>query len=180
MQILESHYNYIVKHDLVTKFNYKNNNVVPKLQKIVLNFGIKEVNFKLLLPTLIALELVSSQKGALARSNKSNIALKIRKGVPVGCKVVLSKTNMYLFFSKIIITVLPKIKQFEGVVFKKAVTRPSKSFSFFFNNVLIFSELESQHELFKNTSVLDVSIVTNCRTVEELHFLLASFRFPIK
>jgi len=179
MQIFESHYDRTIKYDLLTKFNYNNLYLIPKLQKIVLNFGIKEVNFKLLLPTLIALELISSQKGILARSNKSNITLKIRKGAPVGCKVTLSKTNMYLFFSKIIITVLPKIKQFEGVVLKKQTQQP-KSFSFFFNDVLTFSELESQHEFFKNMPKLDISVITNCATVEELKFLLTSFRFPVK
>jgi len=179
MQTFESHYNHIIKYDLLTKFNYKNIYLIPKLQKIVLNFGIKEVNFKLLLPTLIALELISSQRGVLARSNKSNINLKIRKGAPVGCKIILSKTNMYLFFSKIIVTILPKIKQFDGIILKKQTQQP-KSFSFFFSDILIFSELESQHELFKSMPKLDISIVTNCLTVEELKFLLTSFRFPIK
>jgi len=179
MQIFESHYNHIIKYDLLTKFNYKSIYSIPKLKRIVLSFGIKEVNFKLLLPTLIALELVSAQKGVLSKSNKSNITLKIRKGAPVGCKVTLSKTNMYTFFSKIIIMIFPKIKQFEGTVLKKQTEQP-KSFSFFFSDVLVFSELESQHEFFKNAPKLDVSIVTNCQAVEELKFLLTSFRFPIK
>jgi len=178
MHIYESHYSNIIKYDLLTKFNYTNIYLIPRLQKIVLNFGIKEVNFKSLLPALIAIELISSQKGVLARSNRSNITLKIRRGAPVGCKVVLSKTNMYLFFSKILVKVFPKVKQFEGIIVKKQTQQP-KSFSFFFNDILIFSELESQHEFFKNMPKLDISIITNCTTVEELRFLLTSFRFPL-
>jgi ribosomal protein L5 len=81
MQIFETHYKQIIKYDLLTKFNYKNFYSIPKLKSIVLNFGIKEVNFKLLVPILMALELISSQKGLLTKAKKPNIKLILKKKI---------------------------------------------------------------------------------------------------
>lgn len=179
MHIFEHHYHNIIKLDFINKFNYKNIYSIPKIIKIVLNFGIKEVNFKLLLSLLTALELISSQKAILTRSSTSNISLKIRKGAPVGCKVTLRKSVMYLFFSKLILIIFPSIKQFDGFTFKPQ-TKEFKPFSFKLADILNFYEIESQYELFKSTPQLDISIVTDCKSKAELKFLLTSFRFPIK
>jgi len=179
MPYFSNHYNTKITHDLLSQLHYTNFYLLPKIQKIVLNFGIKEVNFKNILPSLTALTLISSQTPILTRSKTSNILFKIRKGAPVGCKVTLRKRNMYLFLSKLILSIFPGIKQFEGVLFKKSITK-SKSFSFFISDILIFKELESQYELFKNITKLDISIVINSRSLKELKMILTALRFPLK
>ena len=47
---------------------------------------------------MTALELITLQKGILTVTKKSNVILKLKKGEPIGCKVVLRKTNMYNFW----------------------------------------------------------------------------------
>jgi len=179
MHLFEQHYHCIIKPDFISKFNYKNIYSIPKITKIILNFGIKEVNFKVLLSLITALELISSQKAILTQSSTSNISLKIRKGAPVGCKVTLRKAAMYSFFYKLILIILPSIKQFDGFNFKPQTTE-FRAFSFKLADILNFYEIESQYELFKSTPQLDLSIVTDCNNKSELRFLLTSFRFPIK
>jgi large subunit ribosomal protein L5 len=179
MYYFNYHYNTQIKNDLLSQLHYPNLYLLPKIQKIVLNFGIKEVNFKSILPSLTALTLISSQTPILTRSKTSHILFKIRKGAPVGCKVTLRKASMYLFFSKLVTNIFPVIKQFEGIVFKKSIVQP-KSFSFFISDILIFNELENHYELFKNITKLDISVVINSSSLNELKIILTALRFPLK
>ena len=168
-----------IKSDFLIKFNYKNIFLSPQIDKLILNFGIKELNFKNILPTLTSLELITNQKTILTCSKMSNISLKIRKGVPVGCKVTLRNLNMSLFLSKVILIIFPSIKLFEGIPFKKSIEQ-YKSFSFCLDDALIFTELEHQYELFKSLPKLDISITTDVNSTQELNNLLTSCRFPVK
>ena len=168
-----------IKSDFLIKFNYKNIFLSPEIHKLILNFGIKELNFKNILPTLTSLELITNQKTILTCSKTSNISLKIRKGVPVGCKVTLRNLNMSLFLSKVILIIFPSIKLFEGIPFKKSIEQ-YKSFSFCLDEALIFTELEHQYELFKSLPKLDISITTDVNSIQELNNLLTSCRFPVK
>ena len=61
------------------------------LKKIVLNFGYQKSNLKYLISGLLALEFISSKKGKITKSRHLNLFLKIKKGDPVGCKIVLKK-----------------------------------------------------------------------------------------
>ncbi len=179
MHFFNHHYQNTIKPDFLLKFNYKNIFLAPKIEKINLNFGIKEVNFKNILPTLASLELMTNQKAALTCSKMANISLKIRKGVPVGCKVTLRNLNMSLFLTKLILIIFPTIKLFEGVTLKKSIEQ-YKSFSFCLDDVLIFTELEQQYELFKSLPKLDISITTTANSIQELNNLIISSRFPVK
>ena len=111
MHFLEYYYNNVIKFDLINRFNYKNLKNIPKLEKIVLNFGCKTFELKKLSLSLLSLQLITDKKGILTVSKKPNIVLKIRKGNPVGCKVILTKNLMYLFFAKLLIEILPKLKK---------------------------------------------------------------------
>ena len=118
-----------LKHDLLNKFNYKNINDLPKLEKVILNFGCKTNDMKQLSTAILALELITNQKGILTKSKKSNILFKIRKGNPVGCKVTLQKKSMFKFLEKILLEIFPKIKNFSGLTFSKRIKKNSFSFS---------------------------------------------------
>ena len=96
MHFLEYYYNNVIKFDLINRFNYKNLKNIPKLEKIVLNFGCKTFELKKLSLSLLSLQLITDKKGILTVSKKPNIVLKIRKGNPVGCKVILTK-NLILY-----------------------------------------------------------------------------------
>jgi large subunit ribosomal protein L5 len=94
MMIFNSFYLKTLKYELCNKFAYKNINEVPKLKKIILNFGCKTADLKHLSASLLALELITSQKGRITTTKSPNLLLKIKKGNPSGCKVTLKKTQM--------------------------------------------------------------------------------------
>ena len=174
MHFLEYYYINIIKYDLINRYNYKNIKDIPKLKKIILNFGCKTSELKKLSTSLLFLQLITTKKGKLTVSKQSNIVLKIRKGNPVGCKVLLVKTAMYKFLFKLLIEVLPRIKN--KILLKK--TSYKNTLTYNFENIMIFKELEKNYLVFSLLKNLQVTFVTNATTNEELFFLLNSFKFP--
>jgi large subunit ribosomal protein L5 len=170
MYFLKNYYQSVIQYDLVNKFQYENLQNLPKLQKIVLNFQHKD--FKNLASSLLSLELITAKRGTLTTANNSQILLKIRKGNPVGCKVILKKTLMYHFFTKLLVDVFPQIKEFKKFNFQPH----PHPFSFQLKNTFIFFEIEQNYSFFSSLPNLNITLVTNAKTQEELLFLLNSFK----
>ena len=171
MKFLKNYSKSIVKYDLINKFTYKKISNIPKLEKIILNFTFKKYEFKSLLSSLVALELLTFQRPTVTKSKVSNISLKVRKGNPIGCKLTLRKNNMFNFFFKL-------LNEFFKTTGKKVSSKKqkNKSFSFMIKNILIFDELEKNYRFFKNLSNLNVTLVTNSRNTNSLLFLLKSYK----
>ena len=81
----------------------------------------------------------------MTRAKRSNILLKIRKGQPSGCVVVLKKKEMYDFFFKLLIDIFPNLKEFKAFKINKNL---KTSFSFTLKHLINFKELERQFYLF--------------------------------
>jgi large subunit ribosomal protein L5 len=141
MHFLEYYYNNIIKKDLINRFNYKSIKKIPKLKKIVVNFGCKSFDLKKLASSSLSLQLITTKGGVLSVSKKPNLLLKIRKGNPVGCKLFLTKYLMYEFFAKLIQDIFPRIKN------KKQIKNFFFAGSFTYNieNALLFKELEKNY-----------------------------------
>ena len=133
---------------------------------------------KTLATNLLALELITNQKGLLTISRRPNLVLKIRKGNPTGCKLTLKKNFMLTFLSKISNEIFPKIKNFNGIIINKKINKTG--FSFIIKNTLNFSELTEQYYLFNNLPNLNLSLTLNVNSKEETLFLLKSIQLPLK
>ena len=171
-------YTKTLKFDLINKFYYTDLKKLPSLKQITLNFSCKTTELKTLATHLIALELISNQKGIITISKRPNLLLKIRKGNPSGCKITLRKTLMINFLSKSFNETFPKIKNFNGIVIHQKVEKGALSFSI--KDTLTFSELAEHYYLFNNLSNLNLSFVTKVNTREEMLFLLKSLQLPLQ
>lgn len=102
---------------LTQKFNYKNIMQVPKLEKVVINIacGDSVGNSKALDAAVNDLTIISGQKPVITRAKKSLAAWKLRKGMPIGCKVTLRGERMYQFLDKFMNIALPRVRDFRGV-----------------------------------------------------------------
>lgn len=102
---------------LKEKFSYKNSLQAPCIQKIVLNMGIGAASqdIKILEQAMAEIALIAGQKPAMTRARKAIANFKIRKGVPVGCKVTLRGARMYEFLDRFVNVALPRIRDFRGV-----------------------------------------------------------------
>ena len=173
--ILEKYYRKIIKYDFINKFYYVNVNEIPSIKKIILNFGCKNIEIKNISGCLLSLELITKKKGTLTRAKRSNILLKIRKGQPSGCVVVLKKKEMYDFFFKLLIDIFPNLKEFKHFKINKNL---KTSFSFTLKHLINFRELERQFYLFMNLPPLNIIIITTSKTGQELFYLLNALKFP--
>ena len=178
MHFLEQFYFKTLKYDLVNKFVYSNADELPKLKKIILNFGFKAVDAKQLSSGLLAFELIANQKGVITTTTKSNILLKIRKGNPTGCKLTLQKHNLFNFLKKVIKKVFPKLKSFKGFTPNRQIKK--NAFSYEIHDTFSFFELEKHYYCFNNLPKLDITIVTTTQDKKELIFILKSLQFPFK
>lgn len=177
MNVLENYYKKVIRYDLINKFSYTYLNEIPKLKKIILNFGCKTIEIKNIASALLSLELVTTKQGSLVKSKRSNLLLKVRKGNPVGCVVVLKKNDMYIFLLKLLSEVFSNLKDFKGIKVSKRLGQTS--FSFTLKDLINFKELEKQFYLFINLPPLNVTLVSNAKTKKELLYLLHSFKLPL-
>nr|UDP55445.1 ribosomal protein L5 [Schizostauron trachyderma] len=176
MNFLKIFYSKTLKYEFFTKFTYKQSKDLPELKKIILNVGCRNSELKNLSSSLLALELITSQKGVVTKTKYPNVLLKIRKGNPTGCKVTLRKMRMFNFLTKILIEIISKQKNFNGF----NISKNKSTFSYKIQNILNFKELENQYYLFNSMSSLDVTIVTNAKNKKELLLILKSLKFPFK
>lgn len=173
---LQSRYLNEVVPALQKKFNYKNVNQIPKLEKIVLNMGLGDVkdNSKGLQQAAKELELIAGQKPVMTKASKSIANFKVREGQTVGCKVTLRGERMYHFMDKFVSISLPRVRDFRGVSPKGFDGRGNYAMGV--KEQLIFTEISfDQVEI---TRGLDICFVTTAKTDEEAKELLSLLGMP--
>ena len=179
MSLLENYYHQVIKVDLINKYNYYETSIdIPKLEKIILNFGSKNLDLFVVSSSLLFLELITRKTGNVTKAKRSNVLLKIRKGNIVGCKVVLTKKEMYDFLLNLLINIFPNLKNFDGIkVVKEKLLK--RSFSFTIIDFVCFKELEKQFYLFSKLPPLNIIILSNTKTKKEMLYLMQSFKLPL-
>ena len=163
---------------MIKEFSYKNVMEVPKVQKVVLNVGLGEAiqNIKLLDAAQKELSLITGQKAIITKSKKSIAAFKLRKGVPIGCKVTLRGNRMYEFLDRLISLTLPRIRDFKGVSGKSFDGRGNYSLGL--KEQFIFPEID--YDKVEMVHGLDVAICTTARTDKESKALLRFLGMPFR
>ncbi|NWF52211.1 MAG: 50S ribosomal protein L5 [Nitrospirae bacterium] len=163
---------------MMKEFSYKNIMEVPKLQKIVLNVGLGEAiqNIKLLDAVQKELSLISGQKAVITKAKKSIASFKLKKGVPIGCKVTLRCNRMYEFFDRLVNLALPRIRDFKGVSGKSFDGRGNYSFGL--KEQFIFPEID--YDKVEMAHGLDVTICTTAKTAKEAKALLNYLGMPFR
>lgn len=174
MHFFEKYFNNNVKNDFIIKFNYKKLNNIPKIKKLILNFGCRSSDLKKLSIALLALKLITKKECNFVSSKKSNVLLKIRKGEPVGCKIVITKKYMFQLLFRLVFQVLPysKYKIFLKENNKNSITLNIK-------NILLFNVLEQNYILFNNVKNLHLTVVTNSKTESEFFYFLNLLKFNL-
>jgi len=157
---------------------YKSIMRVPRVKKVVLNMGVGEAahDVKILDACLADLAKITGQKPVITRAKKDISNFKIRKGLPVGCKVTLRKNIMYEFLDRLVNVALPRIRDFKGI--SKDSFDGGGSYSFGISEQAIFPEIDV--DKVQRVQGMDITIVTNARTNKEALELLEHFGFPFK
>lgn len=163
---------------MMKEFSYKNVMEVPKVQKVVLNVGLGEAiqNIKLLDAAQKELSVITGQRAVITKAKKSIASFKLRKGVPIGCKVTLRGSKMYEFLDRLISLSLPRIRDFKGVSGRSFDGRGNYSLGL--KEQFIFPEID--YDKVEMVHGLDVTICTTARTDKESKALLRYLGVPFR
>lgn len=161
----------IINYDFLNKFNFKYISDIPFLTNVVLKFDFKNYDYNLLIRCLLILNIITGKRCCIIKSKKSSVVLKIKKGLPVGCKVSLKnkKALNFLFF-------LINNKKFSNKDYK-IVKNKKYSANLIIFNVLNILRLQNNYHFFKNVNNLNINIVTTANNYEEFKYLLNSYKF---
>ena len=162
---------------LKKQFSFTTVMQVPRLTKITINEGCGDAtqDKKIVEDAAAELALITGQKAVITLSRKDISNFKLRKGMPVGCKVTLRGVKMYEFLEKLIRVTLPRIRDFNGI----AENMDGRgNYTLGLKEQIIFPEVDID----KNPRIhgMEITFVTTARTDEECHALLAAFGLPFK
>lgn len=178
MNTLKQYYEDVVRLDMIRKFQYANPYSIPKIEKIIVNMGVKEgaVDKKQILPPMLITELITGQKSVITKARKSVANFKIRKGFPIGVKVTLRGDLMYNFLYRLVTVVLPRVRDFKGISHKNI--NNTGNFSFGLRDLLVFPEIEMEYDKLSRIYGANITIVTTAKTKSETEALISAFQVP--
>ena len=161
---------------LKTELGFKNLNMGPKIEKIVLNMGLglDGNDSKVLKSCEEDLAKIAGQKPVTTKFKKSVANFKTRKGSNAGLKVTLRKNKMYEFLDRLVNIALPRIKDFRGLSpngFDKF-----GNYTFGVKEHIIFPEVSFDRA--DKVRWLDIIIVISSRSKDHSFALLQKMNFP--
>lgn len=149
---------------------------VPRIEKIVLNVGVKEAvgDSRILNTVMQTLDNIAGQKSVRTVAKKSIAGFKIREGMPLGARVTLRKKKMYEFLDKLINLALPKVRDFQGI--------PTKldgrgNYNLGIKEWSIFPEVDTNVE---KTFGMNITIHTSAEQDAHAFELLKNFGMPFR
>ena len=174
---LQAVYRDTIRPALKEEFSYKNDMMIPRLDKIVLNIGCGAEavrDSKKAKSAQEDLTAIAGQKALTTTAKKSIAGFRVREDMPLGAKVTLRGERMYEFLDRLITIAMPRIRDFRGV--------PGKSFDGRGNYAMglkehiVFPEID--FDKVDETWGMDIVIATTAKTDVEGKALLKAFNMP--
>jgi large subunit ribosomal protein L5 len=165
-----------VRAKLREEFGYKNEMQIPKLDKIVINMGVGEAtgDQKKLDAAVAELNAIAGQRPVKTVAKKAIAGFKIRKGLPIGCKVTLRRARMYEFLDRLVTIAMPRLRDFRGITGKGFDGRGN--FAMGLKEQIIFPEIN--YDRVDEVRGMDIQFVTTAKTDAEAKALLKAFDIP--
>jgi large subunit ribosomal protein L5 len=173
---LQERYDSVVRPALMKEFGYTNPMQVPRIEKIVVNMGVGEgvQDSKKVDAAVGDLSAITGQRPVITRAKQSIATYKLRKNMPIGCKVTLRRQRMYEFLDRLITIALPRVRDFRGVSGKSFDGRGNYALGL--KEQLVFPEVD--YDRVDAVRGMDVVIVTTAPTDAEARALLKAFDMP--
>ena len=165
-----------VRENLMKERGLANINLVPRVQKIVLNVGVGEGkdNPKTLQAAVKTLTTITGQQALVTTARKSISNFKIRDGMKIGCMVTLRGHLMWHFLDKLVSVVLPRVRDFQGVSVRNFDGRGNYNLGL--KDQMVFPEINfDEIEFIKG---MQISIVTSANDNVEAAYLLSQLGMP--
>ncbi|MBD3763918.1 MAG: 50S ribosomal protein L5 [Rhodobacterales bacterium] len=165
-----------IKPAMKTEFGYKNDMMIPRLDKIVLNMGVGEAvkDTKKVKQAAEELGLIAGQKAVITHAKKSIAGFRVREKMPLGCKVTLRADRMYEFLDRLITIALPRVRDFRGVKGNSFDGRGNYAMGL--KEHIVFPEIN--FDKVDEILGMDIIICTTAKTDAEAKALLKHFNMP--
>ena len=175
---LKEKYQKAVLPELKKKFGYKNDLATPRITKVVVNTGFNpdKKDAKAQKEIADSLALITGQKPAPRQAKKAVAAFKTRKGMTVGMAATLRGQRMYSFLDELINVVLPRSRDFRGLLEKNIDQGGNLNIGV--REQIVFPEISAESA--KSIFGLEIAVVTTAQNREEGVELFKLLGFPIK
>jgi large subunit ribosomal protein L5 len=173
---LQELYSTAVRPALMQEFGYKNPMQAPRLEKIVVNIGVGEAvqDSKKAEAAANDLTAITGQHPVITKAKRSIATFKLRKGMPIGCKVTLRGQRMYEFLDRLITVALPRVRDFRGISGKSFDGRGN--FALGLKEQIVFPEID--YDRVDAVRGMDIVVVTTARSDAEAKALLKALDMP--
>jgi len=107
-----------IRAKMKEEFGYKNDMMIPRLDKVVLNIGCGAAavrDSKKAKSAQADLTAIAGQKAMTTIAKKSIAGFRVREEMPMGAKVTLRGARMYEFMDRLITIAMPRIRDFRGI-----------------------------------------------------------------
>ena len=173
---LQQSYQSKIRPTLKAEFGYANDMQVPRLEKIVVNMGVGDTvnDIKKMENAVNDLTAITGQKPLVIKSKKAIANFKLRRGLPIGCKVTLRGARMYEFLDRLITIALPRVRDFRGVSGKSFDGRGNYALGI--KEQIVFPEID--YDKIDSVRGMDIIICTTAKSDKEAKALLKAFDMP--
>jgi len=173
---LQELYESTVRPALMQEFGYKNPMQVPHLEKIVVNMGVGEAvqDSKKADAAASDLTAITGQHPVITKAKRSIATFKLRKDMPIGCKVTLRGQRMFEFLDRLITVALPRVRDFRGIPGKSFDGRGN--FALGLKEQIVFPEID--YDRVDAVRGMNVVVVTTAKTDAEAKALLKGLDMP--
>jgi large subunit ribosomal protein L5 len=174
---LKSQYHESVRAKLKEEFGYKNDMMIPRLDKIVLNIGCGTEAVKDSKKAKSAVEdltTIAGQKAVQTLAKKSIATFRVRENMPLGAKVTLRGDRMYEFLDRLITVAMPRVRDFRGV--KGNAFDGRGNYAMGLKEHIVFPEIN--FDKVDEVWGMDIIICTTAKTDAEAKALLKHFNMP--
>lgn len=173
---LKAQYAETIRPALKEEFSYKNEMMIPKLEKIVLNMGVGEAvaDSKKIRSAHADLMAIAGQMPVITKAKKSIAGFKVREDMPLGVKVTLRGDKMYDFLDRLVTVAMPRIRDFRGISGKSFDGRGNYAMGL--KEHIVFPEID--FDKVDQFWGMDIVICTTANTDAEAKALLKQFNMP--
>ena len=173
---LKAVYTGTIRGAMKEEFAYKNDMMIPRLDKIVLNMGVGEAvkDTKKVKQAAEELSQIAGQKAVITHAKKSIAGFRVRELMPLGCKVTLRGDRMYEFLDRLINVALPRVRDFRGV--KGTSFDGRGNYAMGLKEQIVFTEID--FDKVDEILGMDIIICTTAKTDAEAKALLKHFNMP--
>ena len=164
--------------EMVKEFKFKNNLMVPKVVKTVVNIGLGEALDSSNVVQIVSrdLQLITGQKPIERKAKKSIANFKLREGQVIGLSVTLLGDRMWFFLDRLLNIALRRVRDFRGV--SKKSFDGNGNYSLGLQEQVIFPEID-YNEIDKLRG-MQINIVTSSDSDAESRKLLELLGMPFE